>query len=138
MSFEIYVQSFQNGDQAGISRQLVRDAFGTHLKELEPNRGQLHYDFTNSCDVDFDADAADPNLLVGFTVHRPCSDQRLWDSLASILRLGDIVLYFPGCRAPLVARSSVAEHLPSDLFSSLGQPEIVASGSEIHQAILSA
>ena len=74
-------------------------------------------------------------IILGFTVHRPCSDQRLWDALVSLLASGDVVLYFPGGRAPLGARSTVTHHLPASLIEALGQPAVVTSGREIQQEI---
>lgn len=135
MSFDIYLQSFHQGEFAGIPRQCVRDAFGPHLTENGPDDWQLRYDDANSCDLDLMGHDTDATMVLGFTVYRPCSDQRLWDGLASILASGDVVLFFPGCRAPLVARSTVTHHLPESLIKALGQPVVVTSGKEIQQEI---
>lgn len=135
MSFDLFVQCFRDGKLDGIPRQCVRDAFGPHLNELEPNFWQLDYDDLNSCNIYLTAHNSDSGLIDGFTVNRPCYDQRLWDALASILTLGDVVLYFPGCRAPLVAQAIVAQHLPPDLIEALGQPLVVTSGNEIIREI---
>jgi len=135
MSFDVYLQSFHNGELAGIPRQRVRDAFGTHLTEIGPDDWQLRYDDANSCDLDLMGDDTDAAMVLGFTVYRPCSDQRLWDGLASILASGDVVLYFPGGRAPLVARSTVTDHLPASMVEALGQPVVVASDREIQREI---
>jgi hypothetical protein len=134
MSFKVYVQSFHRGVFAGIPRQRLRNAFGAHLIETESDYWQLRYDETNSCDLDLAAHD-DPGMVRGFTVHRPCSDHRFWDALASILGLGDFVLYFPGCRAPLVARSTTIAHLPPDMVEAMGQPLVVRSGREIQNEI---
>src|SRR6476469_9528051 len=112
MSFDVYLQSFHRGEFAGIPRQRLRDVFGAHLTETEPDYWQVRYDDANSCDLDLTAHDTDASMVRGFTVHRPCADRRLWDALASILALGDLVLYFPGGRAPLVAHSTVTQHLP--------------------------
>ena len=138
MSFEIHVQSYRSGDLVGISRQLVIDAIGQHLNQIERNRWLLEYNAANTCEIDLDADDQDCGHVLGFTVQRPCGDQSHWDSLAAILHLGNIVLYFPGCRAPLVTHATATANLPTDLFSSLGPPEWVVSGRDIQQAILNA
>jgi hypothetical protein len=135
MSFDVYLQNFHRGEFAGIPRQSVRDVIGAHLTETEPDYWQLHYDDTNTCDIGLTPHDTDQNMVLGFTVHRPCADERLWDALASFLTLGDVALYFPGGRAPLVARSSVAEHLPPDMIEALGQPVVVTSGREIQHEI---
>jgi hypothetical protein len=53
------------------------------------------------------------------------------------LRLGNVALFFPGGKGPLIADASVANHLPPDMFESLGTPIIVASGREIVEQIRS-
>ena len=138
MSFDVYLQSYHYGELAGIPRQRVRDTFGSHLTETGSNYWQLRYDDANWCDLDLTVHDTDATMVLGFTVHRPCSDQRLWDALASILASGDVVLYFPGGRAPLVARSTVTHHLPASMVEALGQPVVVTSGREIQQEIRAA
>jgi len=135
MSFDVYLQSFHNGELAGIPRQCVRDAFGPHVTETGPDDWQLRYDDANSSALDLMGHDTDATMILGFTVYRPCSDQRLWDALASILASGDVVLFFPGGRAPLVARSSVVHHLPASMIEALGQPVVVTSGREIRREI---
>ena len=134
MSFDIYIQGFHRGEFASVPRQRVRDAFGEYVTEVEPNYWQLRYNDTNTCKIDL-MPHSDPSMIHGFTVERPCGDQRLWDALAFILTLGDLVLYFPGGRAPLVGRSSVTEHLPPDMVEALGQPVVVTSGRGIQHEI---
>src|SRR5690606_20507246 len=114
MSFDVYVQSFRNGDFSGIPRDPIRSLFGEYLTETKPHFWELRYDDKDSCDLELTPHDADAALVQGCSVHRPCTDPRLWDAVASILALGDIVLYFPGGRAPLVARGSVVQHLPPD------------------------
>lgn len=131
MGFELFIQCFQDGESAGIARADLRDAFGDYLYENKPDFWQLRYDATNSCDVYLTAEDADIGKVQGFCVNRPCADERLWDALASILTLGNVVLYFPGGQAPLVGSSGVKEHLPPDMVEALGEPVIVPSGTEI-------
>jgi hypothetical protein len=131
MSFEIFVQTFQKGEFDGFPRQGIRDAFGTYLSELESDFWRLRYDDANSCDLYLNAHHSNANLVHGFMLSKPCGDLRLWDALAFILSLGNIVLYFPGGQAPLVADISIAPHLPQDMIEALGQPIVVTSGNEI-------
>ena len=135
MSFDVYLQSFHRGEFAGVPRQRLRDTFGTHLTETEPDHWQLRYDEANSCNIDLTPHDTDASMVLGIIVQRPCADQRLWDALASVLTLGNVVLYFPGGRAPLVAQSSVREHLPPDMVEALGQPVVVTNGREIQHEI---
>ena len=131
MSIDVYVQCFRNGEFAAIPLQRIRDVFGPHLTETEPAYWRIRYNDANFCDLYLTAHDTDPLMAHGFTIHSPCADQRLWDALASILALGDVVLYFPGGRAPLVARPAVTKHLPPDMVEALGQPVVVTSGRDI-------
>ena len=60
---------------------------------------------------------------------------RLWDALYEVMKLGKVVLYFPGDAPPLIADESVARHLPADMVKALGQPRRVRSGAEIVDVI---
>jgi hypothetical protein len=133
MSFEIYIQCFKDGEEsAGLSRKKIRAAFGPFVTETEPGFWQLKYDPSNSCEVLL---AAKGQMVTGFTVLRPCEDARLWESLIEILKLGNVVLYFPGEGCPLVADESVIPHLPADMVETLGRPKCIKHGAEIQQAI---
>ena len=135
MSFDVYVQSFKNGESAGIPRQRLREAFGPHLTETEADFWEIRYDDASACDLDLTPHATEPSSVRGFTVLRPCADQRLWDGLASVLASGNVVLYFPGGRAPLVAHDGVTQHLPPSMVEALGQPVVVTTGREIQHEI---
>ena len=135
MSFEAFVHCFRDGEVAGVSRQQVRDAFGSFLTEGGAYDWQLYYGEADSCDVMLGVDDADKSLLRSFTVLRPCGDVRFWDAMVSILRLGNLVLFFPASCPPLIADSGVAPHLPPDMIESMGQPKCVATGQEILDAL---
>jgi hypothetical protein len=130
MSFEAFVQCFKDGESAGIPRQQIREAFGSFLSDRGDD-WHLFYDAANSCDVMLTIDDTEETLVQGFTVTRPCGDERFWDSMASILRLGNVVLYFPASCPPLIADASVAQHLPPNMIEAMGQPKRVTSGKEI-------
>jgi hypothetical protein len=131
MSFEVFVHCFEKGESASLPCTLIRRAFGPQLIELEPTFWQLRFDEANWCDLYLTVDEDDSSRIFGFMVSRPCSDERLWDALASILAVENAVLFFPGSRAPIVGRSDIAQHLPPGMVESLGVPVVVTSGAEI-------
>lgn len=137
MGFEIFVQSFSEGVPAGISREQLRSAFDPHLTEAELGLWVVRYDDENWCDLYLSVDKTAPDLVDGFMVSRPCSDPRLWDSLASILRVENAVLFWPDGPAPVVGDSSAVAHLPSELVEVLGEPVVVSSGQDIVNLIRS-
>ncbi|MDB6016148.1 MAG: hypothetical protein JWR19_637 [Pedosphaera sp.] len=138
MSFEAFVQCFKEGEFTAVPCQQVRDAFGSFLTEGGAFDWQLYYDEQNNCDVMLKLHDADKSLLQGFTVLRPCGDERFWDALAAILQLGNLVLYFPSDCPPLMGDVSVAQHLPSGMIEAMGQPRCVTKGREILQQLRAA
>jgi hypothetical protein len=136
VSFDVYVQAFDEGEPAGISRDGVRNAFGAaFVSEPEPDRWKIRYDKQYSCDVFLSSRGT--TMLEGFSINRPGGDMRLWDALALILTMGNVVFYFPGCKAPLVANVEVTRHLPRDLIATLGEPIVAGGGAEILREIQS-
>lgn len=131
MSFEVFVQCFRNGSRAGIPRDQVRSAFGKFLTEAEPLYWTVRYDDENYCQVAVDIHDGDKNLVHHLCIESPCGDKRLWDALVTILKLGTVVLYFPGDAPPLVAENSVVAHLPPDMVEALGTPICIQTGDEI-------
>jgi hypothetical protein len=135
VSFDVYLQVFDKGEPAWISRDRVREAFGAAIvSEPELDRWKVQYDAQNSCDVYLNLDAG-AGMLQGLSINRPCGDMRLWHALASILKLGNVVLYFPDCKAPLIANLNGRRHLPLDMIEALGEPIIAGSGAEILREI---
>ena len=131
----MYMQVLDEGESAGIPHDSVRDAFGAaFVAESGPERWKVFYDAQNSCDVYLSLDAG-AGMVQGLSINRPCADLRLWDALASVLALGNVVLYFPGCKAPLIANFNARQHLPLDMIEALGEPIIAASGAEILREI---
>lgn len=72
-------------------------------------------------------------LITSLYVDRPCGDLRLWQSVLAILKMGPVMLYWPG-GGPLVAGDSAAE-FPAEIAESLGQPKPVNSAEQIMEAI---
>jgi hypothetical protein len=137
MGFEAFVNCFKDGELDGMPRQKVRDAFGPFLTDMGAEKWRVYYDDANWSDVMIEPLAKKDDLLVGIVVDRPCADERLWDSLYQILKLGNIVIYFPSNCPPLVADPEVVKHLPPGMVKSLGEPRCVHSGKEIVEAVRS-
>jgi hypothetical protein len=131
MSFEAFVQCFKDGEFAGFPSQQIRDAFAPYAIDDSPYDWRIFYDQQNYSDVMESSHPTDTALICGFTVHRPCGGVRLWDTLATILKSGNFVLYFPASCPPLIADERVAQHLPPDMIESLGKPKVITTGQEI-------
>jgi hypothetical protein len=138
MSFDIYVQSFENGLPVGIPLELVRQIFGSHLSELEPDYWTLSFDPSESCSVFPSVQDDSPHVVQSLSIGNPCDTPMLWDGLFSLLGFGNTVLHFPGCSGPLVLEDMVACQIPHSMLESRGSPIIVRSGQDIRHLVLAA
>lgn len=113
----------------------MRSLFPVVETESEADYWFVKYDDLNTCHIGVRAVPSDPDLLASLCVFRPCSDPRLWEALVATMRLGNVVLYFPGCRCPLVAAEATVAHLPADLTESLGRPQVVSTAEQVAEAV---
>jgi hypothetical protein len=134
MSFDIFVDAYHEGAPAGISREAVRTIFGRFVSEVDMTCWRARYDEANFCDLYLSVDPAEPKKISGFMISGPCVDERLWDALASVLKLGAVVLHFEG-RAAFVGSPRTVSHLPKAMIEQFGDPRVISAGSEIRDAI---
>jgi hypothetical protein len=135
MSFDLYLQAFQNGNAAGIAPEIIRNAFGKYVIELDEDFWQVQYSANESSDIFLQLLPGDDVLIHTLSIHRPCSDIRLWESLWLLLELPGTLFYYPGCVAPLARDSQAGINMPNDMRVSLGDPIVVTSALEIFQSI---
>ena len=130
MGFEVYVQCFGESEGTGISRAAVRSLFPVIPAESQPDFWLVRYDDKNSCHVGVVPIPSDKEKLKSLCVERPCADSRLWDALISILRMGSVVMFWPGS-PPVVSGDGVASNLPKEMTNVIGQARSVGSAEEI-------
>ncbi len=135
MGFELYLQCYAGGNPAGVSRAEVRALFPIVDEESEANYWQVRYDGTNSCTIGVDVLKGDAAKIQSLCVYRPCGDALFLEAILALLRMGSVMLVFPGCSAPLVASASVVADLPEDVVESMGQPKLVRSARELLEII---
>jgi hypothetical protein len=124
VSFDAYLQFFHGGAASGVSRHLIEESFAPRIAEKHSNLLRVRYGPCDECAV-FLKPLGDSDELIHFlTIERPCGDERLWQDVLSMLRLGNGVLYFPGGR-PMMADIATAEHLPTAMLAALGEPVVV-------------
>ena len=131
MSFEVYVQCFENGEPAGIPRDFLRRVFSGFLTEPEENYWCVQYGPHDSCNLALSPLGNARDEVYQITVERPCKDARLWEALILLLGHKNTVIYFPGCEGPLLLKLTVAEHMPPAMLKDLGEPRLVSKGSDI-------
>ncbi|HZF32301.1 MAG TPA: hypothetical protein VE914_00705 [Candidatus Angelobacter sp.] len=130
MSFELYVQCFEQGESSSFPRDVVDRVFTPVVIRRSPESIDIQYGALNSSTIYMAAEGD----LSDFMVHRPCGDRRLFQALLEILRSGALVLYWPG-GPPLIGRPETADQLPPDLVHALGKPIVVESPEAIMTAI---
>jgi hypothetical protein len=134
MSFEMVFVCFKEGQQVGLSRQDMLKAFGSFVREDEPDVWVVEYADDEMCEVYVTPTDEDADSIKEFMVARPCVDPRLWDALFAIMRLGNVMLLYPGATAAVVASEQTMEHLPPDVME-MGDPVRVASGKELRDYV---
>jgi len=133
MSFDIYLQCFA-GEPLGIPRVALRSLFPVVEEKSEPDYWNVFYDRLNSCMINITPAKSDNELVTSIAINRPCGDVRFWDSILAILRIGPVMLYWPG-GGPLVSSETFATGLPAEIIEALGQPTEVNSAQQILDAI---
>jgi hypothetical protein len=137
MSFDLYLVSFADHKPSGVPRTLVREAFAEQVRWEDEDSGWTQLTSNDGCRIGLGPLKSDPSLISCVCINRPLSDERFLNALYQILRLGNVALFFPGGKGPLIAEPSVGNHLPPDMFESLGTPIVVANGREIAEQIRS-
>lgn len=136
VSFDVYVQWFDEGAPQGVPIGGLRAAFGPAIVHESDREWTLVYDDLNSS-LFLTEKKGSPGLVTGISVNRPCSVTALWSALHRVLGLGHGVLYFPG-GGPLVADAASAGHMPEDMRNALGNAIVVSTGDEILAAVRAA
>lgn len=135
MSFDLYLQKFHNGKAAGISPDVIRDAFGKYVVEMDEDFWQVQYSVESSSDIFLQMLPDDDGLIHTLSIHRPCGDIRLWEGLWLLLELPGTIFYYPGCIAPMARDPLAGVNMPNDMRESLGDPVVATSALEIFQSI---
>jgi hypothetical protein len=130
MGFEVYARCFGKSERMGISRAAVRSLFPVIEEESERDHWRVRYDDHNSCDIGVTAVTTDKEMLKSLFVYRPCGDLRLWEALISLLRMGSVVIFWPG-GPPVVFDDVVASCLPKDMTDAIGPSRSVCSAEEL-------
>ena len=130
MGFEVYVQCFGESEKTGISRTAVRALFPIVAEESQPDYWRVRYDDKNACHIGVIPVPSDEKMLKSIVVERPCGEPKLWDALISVLKMGSIVMFWPG-GPPVITDGTVASTLPQEMTNVMGPAKPVNSADEI-------
>jgi len=137
MSFEAYLNCFEDGEESYFPTSIVEDAFAPFIteREAEFSRWGVTYDDASSADLYLNLHSGDASRCSGFTVARPPDDPRFYEALWKILRDTSSVVYCAGECPPPVGRAETIPHLNPDMVESLGSPVVVLDGIEIRNRL---
>ena len=135
MSFDLYLQTFRDGSASGIALDIVRDAFGKYVVEVDEDFWQVQYGPEDSSDIFLQPLGDKAFLIHTISIHRPCRDMRLWESRYLLLGLPGAIAYYPGCKSPLVRDPQAGMEMPAQLRESLGEPVMVNDAMDVFQSI---
>jgi hypothetical protein len=136
MSFEVYLQCFEQGQPAGISLSSVRALFPIVEAESEPDYWKVWYGESDWCNINVTFLSTDPTFVENMCVYRPCGDKRFWEAILAVMRLGPVALFFPGDAPALLASEHAKQQLPRDFLEAVDhKPRIVTSAEEILNVI---
>jgi hypothetical protein len=130
MGFDVFVQCFGASERTGISRAAVRALFPIIAEESKPDYWRVRYDDKESCHIGVIPLPSDKEMLKHLYVERPCRDSRLWEALISVLRMGSVVMFWPG-GPPVVSDDGVASNLPKDMTHAIGPARSVSNPEDI-------
>jgi hypothetical protein len=130
VGFEVYLQCFGETETTGISRTVVRSFFPITEVDSEPDYWRVRYDSKNSCEIGITPLASGREMLTGLFVNRPCGDLKLWEGLLRVLRMGCVVMFWPG-GPPVLAEGTSTSDLPKDMIDSIGKARYVSSAAEL-------
>ena len=130
MGFEVYLQCFGETETTGISRTVVRSFFPITEVDSEPDYWRVRYDSKNSCEIGVTPLASGREMLTVLFVNLPCGDLKLWEGLLRVLRMGCVVMFWPG-GPPVLAEGTSTSDLPKDMIDSIGKPRYVSSAAEL-------
>ncbi|MGW4681664.1 hypothetical protein ACWEOS_24650 [Micromonospora taraxaci] len=129
MSYDMFVQRFEQGDAAPMEGEAFLAVFEPHVDRREPqdNYWQISADDGGTADV---YAALAGGTLSGFMVSR-FSAGAILDTLVRYIGLADAVVLPPGCPT-LLAHEGQRQHLPEELRA---DAVVVTAGADVERVL---
>lgn len=130
MSFELFLQQFQNSHAVNFSDELVQNLFLKYCVGKSWDNFILVYPDGSRSELGVVKDRPS----AGLSVSRPPASLEFWRAVLSLLQQTPSCLYWPG-GGPVIAQASVRDHLPPSMIKSLGEPLLVSTPEQIVEAV---
>lgn len=135
MSIEALIWRYEQGESSSFPLEDVLEVFRPFIDSFDSDSGVLctrfGEPFVDACDIYLGSDSAINGTVKGLMISRPIRDTRLWECVLSIMRTGNVILFFTDDSTPLYATPGAPSHFPQDLIDSLGEPKLVSSPQDI-------
>lgn len=129
MSYELFVQRFEQGDAAPMAADALLTVFQLRVDHREPQDDYWHISADDGGTADVYADLAD-DTLSSFMMSR-FSAGAVLDMLVTFIGLADAVVLPPGCPT-LLAHEGQRCHLPEELRA---DAVVVRAGADVEQVL---
>lgn len=131
MSFEIYIDAFENEEPRRIPASEMAERFASVIGDEHLGCWKLAFQEGPSY-----AEIAVPQekMIQGFVVHHPPPYLEFWEIIAGFLKDLDCVLYWPGGGA-VIGRLEVLSELPKDMVETLGIPWVTIEPARIRDYV---
>lgn len=154
MSFDAFLQCFKDGELDGFSPKILEDAFENEYKKQGDDKLVLRVEYPvivdESAPKTIMHEGKEYPLVYGddstlyisndangnidhITINRPASHERFYNSLYSILKQSNTVIYSIGDHPPLVGKLDTLYHLPQGLIETKGNPILVSYPLQIRE-----
>ena len=128
MSFDIFINAFENGETRMFPRSVLEKAFGSFSDMSDPTWWKVSDSFAV-------IQLRDAPEMYAFGCNRPPgNDHPFWPALLNVLREISGVLHWPG-GGPVVTDQSVSASIPKDMIEALGPAKVVNSIEEVFRFI---
>jgi hypothetical protein len=133
MSFDIFLQCFQDGQVATWQRSVVEEVFGGSVTDRDNDRHFMRVEFPDGGGSDIYIDNADDmdGMMFNHSGGLGFFDA-LWELANRIIGC----VYWPAVGPSMViTNAATLTHLPPDMLEACGPPVIAKSGADIIAAI---
>jgi len=133
VSFDIFLQSFRDGEVATWSRSLVEETFGQRivLGDVADNFFRVNFPDGGGSDVYLGSDRDVCGMMFNHS-----GGAEFFDALWKLADRVQGVIFWPDTRPVFVVTdAATVPHIPADMLAAGAPPLIVKSGAEIVAAI---
>jgi hypothetical protein len=130
MSFDIFLQSFQNGRAVNLPDKIISTLFLKYCVNKSSDVFILEYPDGSRSELSVGKDKPS----AGLSVSRPPGSIEFWRAILSVLQQTPSCLYWPG-GGPVIAQTCVRNHLPATMIEKLGEPILISTPEQIIEAI---